>query len=101
RISLSNKPPYCIHIDRESLTFKARSTIDFKNIGPSALLIVDDICDTGNSMKEVVDEYKARGHEVLTFALYYKETSVFTPDFIWQTIHEDAPWVHYPWEQVS
>ena len=65
------------------------------------LLIVDDICDTGYSMKEVVDEYKERGHEVLTFALYYKESSVYKPDFIWQTIPEDSPWIIFPFENVT
>ena len=65
------------------------------------LLIVDDICDTGYSMKEVVTEYKDRGHEVLTFALYYKESSVFKPDFMWQTIPEDSPWIIFPWEDIQ
>ncbi|MHA2402136.1 MAG: phosphoribosyltransferase [Candidatus Kariarchaeaceae archaeon] len=65
------------------------------------LLIVDDICDTGNSMKEVVGEYTSRGHEVLTFALYYKESSVFKPDFIWQTIPEDSPWIIFPFEDIN
>ncbi len=65
------------------------------------LLIVDDICDTGYSMQEVVNEYKERGHNVLTFALYYKESSVFKPDFIWQTIREDAPWIIFPFENIK
>jgi len=65
------------------------------------LLIVDDICDTGRSMKEIVNEYTSRGHEVFTFALYYKETSVFTPDFVWQTIPETSPWIIFPFENVT
>ena len=65
------------------------------------LLIVDDICDTGYSMKEVVDEYTTRGHEVLTFTLYYKESSVFKPDFVWQTIREDSPWIIFPFEHIG
>lgn len=64
------------------------------------LLIVDDICDTGNSMQEVVAEYKNQGHEVLTFALYYKESSIFKPDFVWQTIPEDSPWIIFPFEET-
>ena len=65
------------------------------------LLIVDDICDTGYSMKEVVDEYTSRGHQVMTFALYYKESAVFKPDFIWQTIPADSPWIIFPFENVT
>ena len=64
------------------------------------LLVVDDICDTGNSMQEVVTEYKSQGHEVLTFALYYKVSSVFKPDFICQTIPEDSPWIIFPFEDI-
>lgn len=65
------------------------------------LLIVDDICDTGYSMQEVVTEYKSRGHKVSTFALYYKESSVFKPDYIWQTIPEDSPWIIFPFENIQ
>jgi len=65
------------------------------------ILIVDDICDTGRSMREVTKEYRDRGHEVLTFALYYKESSVFKPDFVWQTIPEDSPWIIFPFENTG
>lgn len=65
------------------------------------LLIVDDICDSGYSMKEVVDEYTSRGHLVNTFALYYKESSVYKPDYIWQTIPEDSPWIIFPFENTK
>ena len=65
------------------------------------ILIVDDICDTGYSMREVANEYRDRGHEVLTFALYYKESSVFEPDFVWQTIPEDSPWIIFPFENIG
>ena len=65
------------------------------------LLIVDDICDTGYSMKEVVDEYKSRGHEVFTIALYYKESSIFIPNLVWQTIREDSPWIIFPFEDIK
>lgn len=67
----------------------------------ASLLIVDDICDTGHTMKEVVEFYERCGHPVTTFCLYYKEGAVFKPDYIWQTIPEDAPWIIFPFENVT
>ena len=82
--------------DRNKHTNKIPHFDDFKRI-----LVVDDICDTGNSMREVVHEYKERGHDVLSFALYYKETSVYKPDFVWQTIPADSPWIIFPFENIQ
>lgn len=62
------------------------------------LLIVDDICDTGYTMREVAHTYKESGHNVRTAVLYYKEGSVFLPDFIWQSLPLDANWIEFPWE---
>ena len=64
----------------------------------SQILIIDDICDSGKTMDEVQDAYSSRGHHVLTAALYYKETSVWCPEFKWQIIPADSPWVIFPWE---
>lgn len=62
------------------------------------LLIVDDICDSGYTMSELSAEYVKRGHEVQTFALYWKESSVFIPSWFWQQIPQDSPWIVFPWE---
>lgn len=63
-----------------------------------ALLVVDDICDSGNTMIEVCHHYKTTGHIVSSAALYYKESSLIRPDFYWQELPNDAPWITYPWE---
>jgi hypoxanthine phosphoribosyltransferase len=62
------------------------------------LLVVDDICDSGRTMQEVYDHYSKQGHRVWTAALYYKESAVMEPDFYWQRIGADAPWVIFPFE---
>jgi hypoxanthine phosphoribosyltransferase len=62
------------------------------------LLIVDDICDSGQTMKEVFDHYSNQGHRVWTASLYYKEGAVITPDFYWQKIPEESPWIIFPFE---
>lgn len=65
------------------------------------LLIMDDISDSGNTLREVSDHYRSKGHRVYTAALYYKEltNAVIVPDIIWNTIPEDFDWIIFPWER--
>lgn len=62
------------------------------------ILIVDDICDTGYTMREVDHFYRENGHVVKTATLYYKTGAVFKPNFIWQQIEADSGWITFPWE---
>lgn len=62
------------------------------------LLIVDDICDSGKTMAEVNQYYKYQGHRVWTCSLYYKDGSIHRPDFFWQHIPENSPWIIFPFE---
>ncbi len=66
------------------------------------ILIIDDICDSGNTLAEVSWHY--RNEATITAALYYKERfSVpprmnFKPDYYAFSIDEDAPYIKFPWE---
>ena len=52
-------------------------------------LVVDDICDTGETLKNSIGMYTA--------TLHYKPTAIFTPDFY---AKETGPeWLVYPWER--
>jgi len=54
-------------------------------------LVVDDICDTGITLKD--------GPGVYTAVLHQKpETSCFTPN-IWAELHLGEEWIIYPWER--
>lgn len=66
----------------------------------ATLLVVDDICDSGQTLKEVVDFYAMRSHHVYTATLYYKAipNGPIEPDIYWHQIPEDAPWIIFPWE---
>lgn len=65
------------------------------------VLLVDDICDSGNTLYEVKNHYEADRCMVYTFALYYKSRPipVIIPDFKWRTIPEDAGWIVFPFER--
>jgi hypoxanthine phosphoribosyltransferase len=64
------------------------------------LLVVDDISDSGKTLREVIDFYRNEQHTVYSAALYYKElsTPVVEPDIYWRKIPEDGPWIIFPWE---
>ena len=52
-------------------------------------LVVDDICDTGVTLKDMVAGFTA--------TLHYKPTAIFTPDFYAKEVGSD--WLVYPWER--
>lgn len=63
-----------------------------------SILLVDDISDTGKTLQEVRDFYTPHNN-IKTLVLYYKEQEgVRVPDFYWQKIPTDSPWIFYPWE---
>lgn len=54
-------------------------------------LVVDDICDTGVTLKNCIGGYTA--------VLHYKpHTSCYKPD-IYAIIHEGNEFIYYPWER--
>lgn len=63
------------------------------------LLIIDDIADSGRTLAEVNNFYVGSGHEVRIIVMYFKESSVFMPDYTYYQIPEDAPFVNFPWER--
>jgi hypoxanthine phosphoribosyltransferase len=52
-------------------------------------LVVDDICDTGETLKKSIAMYTA--------TLHYKPTAIFTPDFYAKEVGTE--WIVYPWER--
>jgi len=52
-------------------------------------LVVDDICDTGETLKNTIGMYTA--------TLHYKPTAGFTPDFYAKEVGTE--WIVYPWER--
>lgn len=71
------------------------------------ILIVDDIYDTGNTIRELVAHYiKIGANSIDTAVIYYKERQdefglyapPFTPNFYAINIPENAPFIYFPWE---
>lgn len=70
----------------------------------TSILIVDDICDSGYTLKEVATHYtmsNVASHPKLfvnTAVLYYKKSAIYEPDLYWKKIASDSPWIIFPWE---
>lgn len=66
------------------------------DVAGKRVLVVDEVADSGGSLKLVKAHILAQGAlEVKTAALYYKPQSVFKPDFYEK---ETECWVVFPWE---
>jgi len=63
-------------------------------------LIVDDISDSGNTLKKIVDKCNNPLNnlkEVYTATLFERQDTVFEPDFIGEHIKYND-WLVFPWE---
>lgn len=75
------------------------------------ILIVDDICDSGDTLTKMVKYYKRQKIEVYTAVLYYKDnwpqkdanesSHGYIPTFYMNRIGPLAQWVVFPWENPS
>ena len=64
----------------------------------SRVLVVDDISDSGDTLKAVMSHLKLANMEIEFKActLFYKKTSIYEPDF-W--INEAKEWIDFFWER--
>lgn len=62
-------------------------------------IVVDDLTDSGYTMKEVFDILSQNNFIVKTATVYHKESSVFVPDFYGWKIPEDFGWIYFPFEK--
>lgn len=67
----------------------------------SSILIVDDIADSGTTLREAYEWLAASGFnmdKVHTATIYYKKRSKFKPNYYAEKIG-DNEWVQFPWEK--
>lgn len=64
------------------------------------ILLIEDIVDSGNTMKEIYDIYKNNGCDIFTASVYYKSrrTIVHEPDVWAIKVSENFGWIHFPFE---
>ena len=83
-------------IEKRKSEPKLLQDVDESLLRDKRVLIVDDISDTGKSLKYVTELIKKkRVKEFKTATLHYKPWSEYKPDYF---IEEINKWVIYPWE---
>lgn len=66
------------------------------------VLLVDDMVDSGKTIREVIEHLKKRYPEITEIrvaVLWYKAHSVLVPDWHVEYL-EDNPWIHQPFEML-
>lgn len=79
--------------DQGALAFN----VSFTKPIESPVLLLDDICDSGKTMLSVYNYIKSIGIEVKTATLFYKDHSVFKPNWYMDKA-ANKEWIVFPWE---
>lgn len=58
------------------------------------VLLVDDVADSGRTLKLGVDLLEAEGAEVRSVTIYTKPSTVIQPDYAWKATDL---WIDFPW----
>ncbi len=68
--------------------------LNMVDIRGTRVLVVDDVADTGHTLKLVVDYCSGEVAELRTAVLYEKPQSIVNCDYVWR--HTDR-WIEFPW----
>jgi hypoxanthine phosphoribosyltransferase len=70
-----------------------------EDITKKNILVVDDVSDTGESLKVALGHVVGKGAAgVKTVTVYYKPHSIFKPDFFAESTSD---WIIFPWERLE
>lgn len=70
-----------------------------EDISKKNVLVVDDVADTGESLKLALDHVLEKGAgKIMTATVYYKPHSKCKPDFFADTT---SNWIIFPWERLE
>jgi hypoxanthine phosphoribosyltransferase len=71
--------------------------MDQASLAGQRVLLVDDVSDSGRTMKMVVELLEQMGAEVRTVVLYTKPRTIFEPDYTWR---RTDLWITFPWSAL-
>ena len=68
--------------------------LELVDLEEAKVLVVDDVADTGHTLKIVRDFCEGKVRDVRTAVLYEKDRSVVKCDYIWKRCNL---WIEFPW----
>ncbi|HLT15782.1 MAG TPA: phosphoribosyltransferase [Acidimicrobiales bacterium] len=71
--------------------------LDLVDLAHTKVLVVDDVADTGETLKLVVEMLRPSVEEVRSAVLYEKSRSVVKPDYSWR---KTEAWIDFPWSTL-
>ena len=71
--------------------------IDVDELKSAKVLVVDDIADTGKTLRSAHNHCKSVVTEAHTAVLYEKPESLVKCSFVWKRVPQDT-WIEFPWD---
>lgn len=68
--------------------------VDARDLAGMRVLLVDDVADSGHTLKLVQEELRPQVADIRTAVLYHKPHSIVVPDHAWRTTNR---WIVFPW----
>ena len=68
--------------------------LDLLGVEDKQFLVVDDVADTGHTLRMVQDFCRPKVAEVRSAVVYEKPRSVVAPDYSWK---QTERWIDFPW----
>jgi hypoxanthine phosphoribosyltransferase len=71
--------------------------LDEVSLNGKKVLLVDDVSDSGRTLKMVLGIIQQAGADVRTVCLYSKSHTVLEPDYVWRRTDR---WIAFPWSSL-
>ncbi len=71
--------------------------MDTEDLGGKRVLVVDDVADSGRTLRLVLDMLAGHGADVRSAVLYTKPRSIVKPEYSWR---DTDLWITFPWSAL-
>lgn len=68
--------------------------LDMEYLDGRRVLLVDDVADSGRTLRMAVDMLRERGADVRSVTIYTKPATIIQPDYAWR---DTDLWIDFPW----
>ena len=76
-----------------------KPSINLNEFKDKNILIADDVLDTGETMKSLINLVKPMVKDFKIVSLFKKNKSIIQPDFYWKEVLS-SQWIFFPWSSL-